>query len=126
VLLLAYGLENSVTCEKRFSHVSVGQVLATGLAFMAITGMGLILLFRHPIFLVQTMSCLALFYTHWFSFLKKLLKERGILFTVKSLLFLPLDQAVMFCGMVTGVIYGCRPKYLRSVLGVLCYRLPRL
>jgi len=125
VLLLAYGLENPVTCEKRFSHVSVGQVLATGLAFMAITGMGLILLFRHPIFWIQTMSCLSLFYAHWFNFLEKVLKERGILFTAKSLLFLPLDQAVMFCGMVTGLIYGHRQKFLRHALGVLRHRLHR-
>jgi hypothetical protein len=92
---------------------------------MAITGLGLILLLRHPIFWIQTMACLSLFYAHWFSFLEKVLKERRILFTVKSLLFLPLDQAVMFCGMVTGLMYGHRQKSLRHVLDVLRHRLYR-
>jgi len=122
VLLLAYDLENPVTCDKRFSHVSLGQVLATGLAFMGVTGIGLILLFRHPIFWIQTIACLSPFYAHWSNFLEKVLKERGISFTVKSLLFLPFDQAVMFCGMVAGLIYGHRQKCLRHILGVLCHR----
>ncbi len=92
--------------EKRFSHVSLGQVLAAGLAFMAVAGMDCGLLFRHPIFWIQTAICFLLFYAHWFNFLKKLLKGRGILFALQSFLFLPLDQAVMFCGMLAGLIYG--------------------
>ncbi|GEM_PF-1329348 len=106
VLLLAYRPKNSLTREKRFSHVSLGQVLAAGLAFMAVAGMDFGLLFRHPIFCIQAAICFSLFYTHWFNFFKKLAKGRGILFALQSFLFLPFDQAVMFCGMLVGLIYG--------------------
>ena len=96
-LLFRYGFPAPFTKEKRFSHVSLGQTLATGFAFTAFAGAGLAVL---------SSFFLLLFYIQWFDFIAKLSKERGKLFALSVLLFLPFDQAVMFCGMISGLIYG--------------------
>jgi len=109
-LLARYGLPAPVTREKRFSHISPGQVLATGWAFLALAGLGLAVLSSNTLFYFPAGFFLLLFYAQWHEFITVLSKGRGALFAFSTLLFLPWDQAVMFCGTLAGLIYGLADK----------------
>lgn len=123
-LLARYGLSSPATREKRFSHISLGQTLATGWAFLAFAGLGLAVLASSAAFYFQAGLCLLLFGIQWRDFITALSKGRGERFALCAAGFLLLDQAVMFCGMSAGLIYGLTgkdsPRPLDPVCEALC------
>lgn len=106
-----YGDFGNVRRTGRFSHASLGQVLAAGAAFLAFAA-GSSLLAR-PSFVQRALflAFMAWVYIYWAEFIQVLRKRRGWLFTFKTILFIPLDGLAMFCGMSAGFIYAFMRPY---------------
>lgn len=84
--------------RKGFSHARAGQVFMTGVSFL-----GIFLFFFDP---VPALFCFGAVWSYWLPFLEKILRKRSFGFVLKTVYFLPLDQAVMFAGMLSGFIYA--------------------
>lgn len=92
--------------NRRFSHASLEQTAATALAFASPCVLALAILLRSPLWVWGLpLAGWTLFYFHWFPFLNRVRGHRGFLFVLQTVLFLPLDAAVMFCGMLSGFLY---------------------
>ncbi len=120
VMLFKYGWSPSARKTGRFSHASFGQVLANTLAFGAVFSLAAFL--NHPqlAWLGLAIFCAAGVFVYWQNFLGGLLRSRGRKFFARAAAFLPLDGAVMFCGMAAGFFYGAM-HWIQRRLGRLIY-----
>lgn len=92
---------------KRFSHVSLSQTIATTAVFVSVVCLFSAPFFPRPILLYLVAAAfVGLFYTYWLPFLDQLSNRRNYIFVLRAILLLPLDAAVMFCGMTAGLIYS--------------------
>ncbi|MBI3306178.1 MAG: glycosyltransferase [Candidatus Omnitrophica bacterium] len=102
-MFLVYADFKKIRDSRGFSHTRTGQVITSFLAFA-----GFLSFFAGWFLLASAALAAVIFY--WFPFLKFLMKKRGIIFTLKTAIFLPLDAAVMFCGMMAGFGFAFRPQ----------------
>lgn len=107
LMLVRYAQGMPRHVPKCFSHVSLGQVLMAAVSFLtgvsAVAVLGTLSL-KLAMFSLTGLSAV---YIYWRGFLEGLAQRKGIGFLIKAMLFLPLDQAVMFCGMTAGFGWAC-------------------
>jgi glycosyltransferase involved in cell wall biosynthesis len=110
LMLLRYGRFQSIATRRSFSHARLGQAIGTAASFLACLGLAAGVAAGHGSFRTAMFGCSAAavsaVWFYWRAFIASLSKTRGLAFTFKTLLFLPLDQAVMFTGMIAGFFYG--------------------
>jgi GT2 family glycosyltransferase len=114
LMLLRYGRLKSIATRRGFSHARIGQVLGTAASFLACLALAAGVAAGRGSFRTAMFGCsaagISAVWAYWRAFIASLPKTRGLAFTLKTLLFLPLDQAVMFTGMITGFFYGLSRK----------------
>jgi len=123
-IFFRYRNASSWTCRKAFSHASLAQGLSVFAAPAALVLFSLFVFSGSCLYGVPAVLMLTGFYAFWFSFLAGLLKRRGILFVLRSLLVLPLDAAVMAAGICGGLVYSLKKAFSEGLFtdneGVLC------
>lgn len=110
LLLVKYGWGQSSRKAGKFSHASLGQVAANTLAFTGLWALAAGLWHHDGGLLFYALCALSGKLFYWRNFLEGLQRRRGFVFALKAALFLPLDGAVMFCGMTAGLMYGLGRK----------------
>ncbi|OGW72370.1 MAG: hypothetical protein A2Y02_00880 [Omnitrophica bacterium GWA2_52_12] len=104
MMLWRYGWSPATAKSGRFSHASLGQAAANALSFAALYSWCALAAGKSWA-AVAIVAPLGVF-GYWFIFLIRVLRNRGKNFFLKTLFFLPLDGAVMFCGMMAGLVCG--------------------
>ncbi|MDP3919463.1 MAG: glycosyltransferase family 2 protein [Candidatus Omnitrophota bacterium] len=109
-MLVSYWDPKRIREHGAFSHASVWQVSGNLLAFFALGLMVVGGIAKNPSFFLGGVCFLIPVFIIWLPFVKRI-AERGRLFAVQALCFLPIDCAIMFLGMVSGFIYSlCRVR----------------
>jgi len=106
LMFLKYRNQSHWYRTRQFSHATIGQVFATGLAIVSLLSVVGTVVTANRILGFGACVLLGVFYFLWKGFLLRVAKTKGIFFFVQTVLFLPLDAAVMFCGMVSGFLFG--------------------
>ena len=108
VMLFKYGWTSSSRRRGRFSHASIGQVLANSAALAAVACGAAAALAGRAAWLFGMAAAAGCVWIYWAKFLAVTARRRGGKFFFQALIFLLLDGAVMFCGMAAGFLFGLR------------------
>ncbi|MBI3312626.1 MAG: glycosyltransferase [Candidatus Omnitrophica bacterium] len=97
-IFFVYAKSSQIASKKSFSHARAGQVFVSLLALLGFFSflMG---------WIAVSLALFLMVEIYWGAFLKILTKNRGFLFACKAAVFIPLDAAVMFLGMVAGFVF---------------------